>query len=155
MSGVLPKRTLLINPVASPLQFALYEGGELQRSWERDGYASEVLLPELDRLLREERPDEILYVNGPGSQMGIKLTYIALETLRLLRGIPFGAVSAFALNGGRPLKAMGRLYFVKEKETIITQPLEETIVQEFSFPSSLEALEREPGNRPDYRLPAV
>ena len=154
MSGVLPSRTLLINPVASPLQFALYEGGKLQRSWERDGYASEVLLPELDRLV-EEGLDEILYVNGPGSQMGIKLTYIALETLRLLRGIPFGAVSAFALNGGRPLKAMGRLYFVKEKETIITQPLEETIVQEFSFPSSLEALEREPGNRPDYRLPAV
>ncbi|HFC03908.1 MAG TPA: hypothetical protein ENJ74_03445 [Nitratifractor salsuginis] len=154
MSGVLPSRTLLINPVASPLQFALYEGGKLQRSWERDGYASEILLPELDRLV-EEGLDEILYVNGPGSQMGIKLTYIALETLRLLRGIPFGAVSAFALNGGRPLKAMGRLYFVKEKETIITQPLEETIVQEFSFPSSLEALEREPGNRPDYRLPAV
>ena len=154
MSGVLPSRTLLINPLASPLQFALYEGGELQRSWGRDGYASEVLLPELDRLV-EEGLDEILYVNGPGSQMGIKLTYIALETLRLLRGIPFGAVSAFALNGGRPLKAMGRLYFVKEKETIITQPLEETIVQEFSFPSSLEALEREPGNRPDYRLPAV
>ncbi len=154
MSGVLPSRTLLVNPVASPLQFALYEGGKLQRSWEREGYASEVLLPELDRLV-EEGLDEILYVNGPGSQMGIKLTYIALETLRLLRGIPFGAVSAFALNGGRPLKAMGRLYFVKEKETIITQPLEETIVQEFSFPSSLEALEREPGNRPDYRLPAV
>ncbi len=154
MSGVLPSRTLLVNPVASPLQFALYEGGKLQRRWEREGYASEVLLPELDRLV-EEGLDEILYVNGPGSQMGIKLTYIALETLRLLRGIPFGAVSAFALNGGRPLKAMGRLYFVKEKETIITQPLEETIVQEFSFPSSLEALEREPGNRPDYRLPAV
>jgi hypothetical protein len=50
---------------------------------------------------------------------------------------------------------MGRLYFVKEKETIITQPLEETIVQEFSFPSTLDALEREPDNRPDYRLPAV
>jgi len=154
MSGALPRRTLLINPVASPLQFALYEGGKLQRSWEREGYASELLLPELDRLV-EEGLDEILYVNGPGSQMGIKLTYIALETLRLLRGIPFGAVSAFALNGGRPLKAMGRLYFVKEKETIITQPLEEPIVQEFSFPSLLEALEREPGNRPDYRLPAV
>jgi len=154
MSGALPRRTLLINPVASPLQFALYEGGKLQRSWEREGYASELLLPELDRLV-EEGLDEILYVNGPGSQMGIKLTYIALETLRLLRGIPFGAVSAFALNGGQPLKAMGRLYFVKEKETIITQPLEEPIVQEFSFPSLLEALEREPGNRPDYRLPAV
>ncbi|ADV47144.1 hypothetical protein Nitsa_1900 [Nitratifractor salsuginis DSM 16511] len=154
MSGALPKRTLVINPISSPLQFALYEGNELKEQWEREGYASELLLPELERRL-ESGLDEILYVNGPGSQMGIKLTYIALETLHLLRGIPFGAVSAFALNDGRPLKAMGRLYFVKEKETIITQPLEETIAQEFSFPSTLDALEREPGNRPDYRLPAV
>ena len=150
----MPKRTLVINPISTPLQFAFYEGNELKESWERKGYASDLLLPELERLL-EEGIDEILYVNGPGSQMGIKLTYIALETLRLLRGVPFGAISAFSLNGGRPLKAMGRLYFVKEKETIITQPLEETIVQEFSFPSTLDALEREPENRPDYRLPAV
>jgi tRNA A37 threonylcarbamoyladenosine modification protein TsaB len=155
MNDVSPDTLLLINPVASPLQFALYRQGRLAESWEREGYASESLVEELERLLHQERPDEILYVNGPGSQMGIKLSYITLRTLELLEGIPFGAVSAFSLNGGRPLKAMGRLYFVKEKETIMTKSFQEPIAQEFSFPATLEGLEREPDNRPDYRLPAV
>jgi len=155
MSAASPETVLVVNPVAAPLQFGLYRDGRLVRSWEREGYASEVLIPELERLMDRERLDEILYVNGPGSQMGIKLAYITLRTLELLRGIPFGALSAFSLNGGRPLKAMGRLYFVKEKETIITKSYQEPIVQEFSFPSELEVLEREPENRPDYRLPAV
>jgi tRNA A37 threonylcarbamoyladenosine modification protein TsaB len=155
MNAASPETVLVVNPVATPLQFALYREGKLERSWEREGYASDWLVTELDRLLEASPPAEILYVNGPGSQMGIKLAYLTLRTLELLRGIPFGAVSAFALNGGRPLKAMGRLYFVKEKETIMTKSFQEPIAQEFSFPSTLEALEREPDNRPDYRLPAV
>ena len=155
MNAASPETVLVVNPVSAPLQFALYRAGRLEESWSREGYASELLVEELDRLSEREKIDEILYVNGPGSQMGIKLSYIALKTLELLRGIPFGAVSAFALNGGRPLKAMGRLYFVKEKETIITKTFNEPIAQEFSFPSDLEAVEREPENRPDYRLPAV
>ena len=155
MNAASPETVLVLNPVATPLQFALYRRGRVEQRWEREGYASEHLVEELDRLTREKPVDEILYVNGPGSQMGIKLGYIALRTLELLRGIPFGAVSAFALNGGRPLKAMGRLYFVKEKETIMTKSFTEPIAQEFSFPSDLEVLDREPDNRPDYRLPAV
>jgi len=155
MNAALPETLLLINPVASPLQFGLYRHGRLERSWKREGYASERLVEELVTLTEASPPDEILYVNGPGSQMGIKLAYITLRTLELTRGIPFGAVSAFSLNGGRPLKAMGRLYFVKEKETIITKTFKEPIAQEFSLPVSLESLEREPENRPDYRLPAV
>lgn len=150
----MPKRTLLINPISTPLKFALYEDDRLKRQWDREGYASQTLIEEL-MCCMVDGLDEILYVNGPGSQMGIKLTYIALETLRLLHGIPFEAISAFALNGNRPLKAVGRLYFVKEKETIITKVLEENIAQEFSFPDRVDSLERELVNRPDYRLPAV
>jgi len=155
MNAASPENLLLINPIASPLAFARYRGGRLAESWECEGYASERLVEEIQKVLEEEPPEEILYVNGPGSQMGIKLTYVTLKSLEILRGIPFGGVSAFELNGGRPLKAMGRLYFVKEKETIITQTFQEPVTQEFSFPPSLEALEREPDNRPNYRLPAV
>ncbi len=155
MNVVSPELTLFVNPISVPLQFALYREGVLERSWSREGYASEHLAEELDRLTAEGEIGEILYVNGPGSQMGIKLAYIALRTLELSRGVPFGAVSAFELNGGRPLKAMGRLYFVKEKETIITKTFDEPIAQEFSFPPSLEGMEREPDPRPHYRLPAV
>jgi tRNA A37 threonylcarbamoyladenosine modification protein TsaB len=155
MNAASPETLLVINPVAVPMQFALYRNGRLSESWESPGYASERLLPELERIMERERPERIFYVSGPGSQMGIKLTYITLRTLEMLRGIPFEGISAFSLNGGRPLKAMGRLYFVKEKETIITKTFQEPIAQEFSFPPVAGALEREPENRPDYRLPAV
>ena len=127
----------------------------LLESLEIEGYVSENLVETLDRIMEENTLKRILYVNGPGSYMGIKLTYITLRTLEAVRGIPFAAVSAFSLNGGRPLKAMGRLYFVKEKETIITRKIDEKIPQEFRMPMHLKELEILPGREPDYRLPSV
>ncbi len=156
MSIALPKITLVINTISTPLGFALYKDNTLFKEWMLEGYISDKLILEIDRLLNtKDAPTEILYINGPGSQMGIKLSYIALKTLYILKGIPFFGISAFSLNGGRPIKAMGKLYFVKVKDTIITQPLKENILQEFSFPLSLDSLIRESDNRPDYRLPAV
>ena len=148
--------SLLINPIASPLRFALYDPeGRWTESWEVEGYVSDHLIGELDRTLSVRQIGKILYVNGPGSYMGIKLTYITLRTLELLRGIPFEGVSAFSLNGNRPLKAMGKLYFVKEKETIITRKFDETIPQEFRIPEHLSAIEVARERAPDYRIPAV
>ncbi len=149
-------RTLLINPIANPLQLGLYDGeGHRIRSWEEEGYVSDRLVETLNRLLDEERIERILYANGPGSYMGIKLAYITLRTLEMSRGIPFAAVSAFSLNGGQPLKAMGKLYFVKEKETIITRKYEERIPQSFGMPECLDSLEIQEERTPDYRIPAV
>jgi len=147
--------TLLINSIAAPIQIGCYREGSLVGTRFLEGKASEVLPEALERLLDAYPIREILYANGPGSYMAIKLTYITLATLEQLRGIPFGAVSAFALNGGRPVRAMGALYFVKEKETIITQKFDETIPQEFGLPDCLERLEREAENTPLYILPAA
>jgi hypothetical protein len=147
--------TLLINPIAVPLQIGCYEADRLRCSRALDGRASDVLLGALEALLAEHDIDRILYVNGPGSYMAIKLTYITLATIQMLRGIPFEACSAFALNDQRPVRAMGALYFVKEKETIITQKFDEIIPQEFGLPSYLGDLELEAENTPLYILPAV
>ncbi len=87
--------------------------------------------------------------------MAIKLTYIILKTIEIVKKIPFEGCSAFALNGNKPVKAMGNLYFVKEKETIITQKFDQTIPQEFSLPSSLATLEIDEASTPNYVLPAV
>jgi len=158
MSGALPEtnETLLINPLSSPLQLALYDAeGMRHRVWEVQGYVSDVLTGELERLLQSRRIAKILYVNGPGTYMGIKLCYILLRTLELVRGIPFEGCSAFSLNGAQPLKAMGKLYFVKEKETIMTRKFDEKIPQVFTPPPSLCELEIASDRRPDYRIPAV
>jgi tRNA A37 threonylcarbamoyladenosine modification protein TsaB len=147
--------TLLINPLADPLQIGCYEDDGLVCRRTPEGKASEGLLPALEEMLERYEVTEILYASGPGSYMAIKLTYITLATLAQLRGIPFGAVSAFALNGGRPIRAMGLMYFVKEKETIITQKMDEPIPQIFELPERLDRLERLDDRTPQYVLPAV
>ena len=87
--------------------------------------------------------------------MAVKLTYIILKTIEIIKKIPFEGCSAFALNGNKPVKAMGNLYFVKEKETIITQKFDQAIPQKFSLPSSLETLAIDKASTPNYVLPAV
>jgi tRNA A37 threonylcarbamoyladenosine modification protein TsaB len=145
----------LINSIAVPLQIGLYQAGQCIEKREPEGQTSEVLLPELEELLEQYSIEKILYVNGPGSYMAIKLTYITLCTIEMIRGIGFAGVSAFELNGGKPIKAIGHLYFTKEKETIITQKFDEKVMQEFWLPDDLSALSLEKKNTPHYILPAV
>jgi hypothetical protein len=147
--------TLLINPIATPMQIGCYRENRLIDRRDVEGRASEVLIDALEELMEAYPIDRIIYASGPGSYMAIKLTYIALATLEALRKIPFFGCSAFALNGGRPIRAMGQLYFVKEKETIITQKFDEPVTQEFGLPNCLEPLPLEEENTPLYILPAV
>ena len=159
MSVALPKKegyTLAINPLSNPLIMALYDKkGELFREWELKGYASDNLVEELDKILKEFEIKRIIYANGPGSYMGIKLCYIALKTLELTKGIPFNGCSAFIFSENRPIKAMGKLYFIKEKETIITEKFDEVIPQIFRMPKQVADIKVQDFNYPDYRIPAV
>ena len=87
--------------------------------------------------------------------MAIKLTYIMLKTIEILRGIHCVGCSGFSLNSGQPIKAIGNLYFIKEKETIITKKFEQPIVAKFTLPQSIHDLELDEESTPDYVLPAV
>ncbi len=146
---------LLINPIAVPMQIGCYDNDYRVCTRTFEGRASDVLLGALEALMAEFAIERIIYASGPGSYMAIKLTYITLATLETLRGIPFAACSAFTLNANRPIRAMGQLYFVKEKETIITQKFDEHVPQEFGLPNYLGDLEIESENTPLYILPAV
>jgi len=146
---------ILINSVATPMMIGCYEHDKLVCSKTLDGRASDVLLQTITALMDQNSIDKMIYVNGPGSYMAIKLTYIILQSIEILRGIPFEACSAFELNGNKPLKAMGQLYFVKEKETIITQKFDNTVTQEFGLPDYLGTLAIAKENTPLYIIPAV
>jgi len=147
--------TLVINSIAVPIQIGCYREEMLLCTHYLDGKASDVLLGKLEKLVAKYPIRNIIYASGPGSYMAIKLTYIALATLEVLHDISFAGCSAFSLNGNRPIRAMGHLYFVKEKETIITQKFDEYVTQEFGLPDYLGTLELEPENTPLYILPAV
>jgi len=151
----LPKCTILINTIAVPLQLGLYSDNRKIAQLEIEGQTSEVLLIAVEKWLEEYEVQRCIYVNGPGSYMAIKLTYLMLRTIEMIRGITFFGVSAFELNGGKPVKAMGNLYFTKEKETIITQKFDDKVKQEFWLPDDLRVLSLEKENMPHYILPAV
>ena len=116
---------------------------------------SEILLPFIMQVLEVYPIDRMIYSRGPGSYMAIKLTYIMLKTIEITRGIPCYGCSAFTLNGGEPIKAIGNLYFIKEKETIITKKFEQPVDASFALPQSIHDLVIDEESTPAYSLPAV
>jgi len=133
----------------------VYEDGKLIESISRDEKTSEILLPMITAYLERYNISKIIYTRGPGSYMAIKLTYIILKTIEITRGIVCMGCSGFALNGGQPIKAIGNLYFIKEKETIITKKYEQPVNANFALPQSIHDLEIDEESTPEYNLPAV
>jgi len=155
LQSLLPKYKLLIISISSPLLLGVYEDGLLIKTMSSEKKTSEILLPLLDQCLNEYNISNIIYTRGPGSYMAIKLTYIMLKTIEIIRGIPCSGCSGFALNGGEPIKAVGNLYFIKEKETIITKKYEQPVNVKFTLPQSIHDLELDEESTPEYVLPAV
>lgn len=152
----MPKRyELLIISISSPLILGVYEEGRLIDTISSDLKASEILLPLIKESLDKYDISRIIYTRGPGSYMAIKLTYIMLKTIEIVQGIQCVGCSGFALNGGGPIKAIGNLYFIKEKETIITKKYEQAINVKFTLPQSIQDLELDEESTPEYILPAV
>lgn len=151
----MPDYSLLIISVSSPLKIGIYRDTQLVETVESDLKSSEILLKLLYELLQKYTVFRIIYTRGPGSFMAIKLTYVTLKTIEIVTGIKCVGCSAFALNGGGPIKAVGNLYFLKEKETIMTQKLEQPVLSEFSLPQSIQDLPLDEESTPKYMIPAV
>jgi len=150
-----PKYELLIISIASPLLLGVYEDGKLIKTVSSQLKTSEILLPLITGYLDHYDISKIIYTRGPGSYMAIKLTYIMLKTIEIVRGIECVGCSGFTLNGGEPIKAIGNLYFIKEKETIITKKYEHPVKVTFTLPQSIHDLELDEESTPEYVIPAV
>ena len=133
----------------------LYEDDTLIETMRTEKKTSEILLPIIMEFLDKYDVGQIIYTRGPGSYMAIKLTYIMLQTIEITRGIKCLGCSGFALNDNQPIKAIGNLYFIKEKETIITKKYEQLPIVKFTLPQSIQDLEIDEESTPDYVLPAV
>jgi len=150
-----PSHKLLIISISSPLLLGVYRDDSLIKTFSSEKKISEILLPLLRGILSKYDVSEIIYTRGPGSYMAIKLSYIMLKTIEILKGIKCVGCSGFALNGGEPIKAIGNLYFIKEKETIMTKKFEEPVTVVFTLPQSIHDLEIDEESTPEYSLPAV
>ena len=150
-----PSHKLLIVSIASPLLLGVYRDEQLIQSYSSEKKTSEILLSLIQEILEKYDISEIIYTRGPGSYMAIKLTYIMLKTIEIIKNIPCRGCSGFSLNGGQPIKAIGNLYFIKEKETIMTKKFEQPVDAFFVLPQSIHDLEIDEESTPEYSLPAV
>ena len=151
----LPRYSLLLISIATPLLVGVYKDDILIETRSSEKKTSEILLPILNELLEKYDIQKIIYTRGPGSYMAIKLTYIMLKTIEILRDIECVGCSGFTLNGGKPIKAIGNLYFIKEKETIMTKKYEQPVDAHFALPQSIHDLVLDEESTPEYNLPAV
>ena len=155
MKKVLHKYEIVIISISSPLLVGVYKDGKLIENISSEEKTSEILLKLLMDISKKYNYSRIIYTSGPGSYMAIKLTYITLRTLEIIKGIKIDGCDAFSLNSETPIKAMGKLYFIKEKDTIITEKIDEAVEQRFELPSMLSEVTILDDNKPAYILPAV
>ena len=126
---------LVIIPISNPIKIGLYKNGELFEIIESEEMTSDFLPSFFDQILKQYDIKTVIYSNGPGSYMSIKLTYIFLKTLQITKGIQILAQDGFYFNQNSPIKAIGNRYFVKENDTITIKEAKPT--KEFELPKKL------------------
>lgn len=146
---------LLFITLSSPIKIGIYEDNKLIESLETYEKSSDVLPKIFDELSRRYLIKKLFYANGPGSFMAIKIAYIFLKSMGVLKNIPLFATDAFYFNKNQPIKAIGKLYFVKISSEIKTQKLEMAPEADFMLPDVLDYSEFSTTATPLYGIGAV
>jgi len=146
---------ILLIALSSPIQVGVYQDGTLIENIESDKRSSDILAIIFKELFKKYDVEKLLYVNGPGSFMAIKVAYIFLKSLSILKNIPLYATDAFKFNQNRPIKAIGKLHFVKISSEIQTQKLDNISEVKFTLPSVLQYNEFSTNTEPLYIIGAV
>ncbi len=152
----MPKKKvdILCITLSSPIFVGIYENDLLIDSIESKERSSEILPVIFKKLLEQYEIESLIYANGPGSFMAIKVSYIFLKSLSILKNIPFYSTDAFYFNDNKPIKAIGKLCFVKIQGKIITKKCDEEMGS-FSLPSRLYKQDFTQDCLPAYGISAV
>jgi hypothetical protein len=133
----------------------VYKEGCLIEEIRSEGMSSDVLAEIFDTLLKKYEFSHFIYAKGPGSFMGIKVTYLFLKTLSIVKKIPLLATDAFFFNQNTPIKAVGKLYFVKNSSTITLEPIDSAETGIFALPQRIDLENFDSDNLPYYGIDAV
>ncbi len=152
----MPKRVdILLVALSSPIQIGIYENTKLIDTITSSEKSSDILPLIFEKLLKKYNIAALYYANGPGSFMAIKVAYIFLKSLSILKKIPLFATDAFKFNINTPIKAIGKLCFVKISSEIKTQKLETVPESKFVLPDVLDYNEFSTTSTPLYGIGAV
>ena len=152
----MPKKVdIVLITLTSPIKIGIYEDKRLLETIESSGKSSDVLPTIFQDLMKKYTIEKLFYANGPGSFMAIKVAYIFLKSLSILKDIPLFATDAFYFNNNEPIKAIGKLHFVKVASEIKTQKLETVPEVNFTLPDVLDYNEFSKNTTPLYMIGAV
>lgn len=146
---------LVFITLSSPIKIGVYEKNKLIDTIESEEKSSEILPILYENLAQTYKIERLFYANGPGSFMAIKVAYIFLKSMSILKNIPLFATDAFYFNKNQPIKAIGKLCFVKIASEIKTQKLEIAQSMEFRLPNVLDYNEFSTTTLPLYAIGAV
>jgi len=146
---------LVFITLSSPIQIGIYEDKKLIETIKNEGKSSDIL-PLLYKGIEEKyNVVNLFYANGPGSFMAIKVAYIFLKSISVLKKIPLRATDAFYFNQNSPIKAIGKLCFVKVASEIVTQKMETILESNFLLPQYLDYDKFKEDSAPLYCIGAV
>ena len=142
--------------ISNPISIGIYKDKELINTYVQEGKTSDVLPMIFDRILKEYNISGLYFVNSPGSYMSIKVSYVFLKSLSIVKNIELKAALGFHFNENSPIKALGKKYFFYENEEIIIDFLNENQqIKEFKLPKILDDKIFSVESLPKYNLPAV
>jgi hypothetical protein len=151
---------VLVISISKPLLIGIYENKKLIKTYKDEGKTSDILPSIFKSILEKYKLSRINYVNTPGSYMAIKVSYVFLKTISITKDIELKACSGFAFNQNSPIKALGKKYFINDKndkkQNVKVDFLDNnTKIHDFKLPSVLEDINFTSETLPIYNLPAV
>lgn len=146
---------VVVIALGAPLLVGVYKDGMPVETIESQEMTSESLPGIFEALLERYEIGHLIYARGPGSFMGIKISYLFLKTLSITKKIPLLAADAFYFNENAPIKAVGKLFFVKIADKIETRTLDEVPPSRLRLPERLELNDFDADTAPHYGIGAV
>lgn len=147
---------VLVITISNPPLVGVYEDKQLVEEIKIDGLTSDELPVVFEKLTEKYKIEKVIYVNTPGSFMSIKIAYIFLKTLTMIKGIEFEAANGFLFNENSPIKALGKKYFINENGGIKVDFLPNICkISDFQLPNNIEDYSFNKDTLPIYNLPAV
>lgn len=146
---------VVVIALSSPLLIGIYKEGLLIEAIESDEQTSEALPALFEDILQRYEINTITYANGPGSFMAIKVAYIFLKSLCIINNYTLRATDAFFFNENTPIKAIGKLCFVKTSQRIETQTFEKVPPNSFALPKQIDINDFDHDTLPSYGIAAV
>ena len=147
---------ILLIPTSTPPLVGIYKDNKLISSNKLESQLSDSLVSFFCDLKEQGILfNELFYVNGPGSYMALKLTYIFAKTLYIVNGVKLHSANGFYFNNNTPIKAYGNYYFAYENDEVKLIKSNKNIYSNYTLPDVLNESIFGDDLEPLYILPAV